>query len=164
MEKKTTRRAIAATQADQAYCQVIVDPLTGFRSLITTRPLKKGQVVSAFTHGALHRKPNYLTVQTGEHRHIELAPTFLECINHSCDPNVEFNLERMEVIALKDIPAKKELTYFYPSTEWDMDQSFVCQCKTKRCLGIIQGARYIADEILTHYALSPFIREKKHQH
>lgn len=43
---------------------------------------------------------------------------------HSCDPNLGVDLqspdrEEWRVVALKDIKAGEELTWFYPSTEWD---------------------------------------------
>jgi hypothetical protein len=35
----------------------------------------------------------------------------------------------------------EELTFFYPSTEWNMDQGFSCFCGTDSCLGYIGGAK-----------------------
>lgn len=160
MENKTTRRTIASSQAIQAHCEVIIDPVSGFRSLKALTAFKKGQVIHPFTYGKVHKSPNYLTVQLGEQRHIELAPAFLECINHSCDPNVCFDTTLMQVIALKPIKKGEELTYFYPSTEWDMDQSFICNCNTTQCLGVIRGARYVQDELKPRYRFSEFIQQK----
>jgi hypothetical protein len=37
----------------------------------------------------------------------------------------------------------EELTFFYPSTEWDMDQGFSCFCGSKACLGYISGAKHM---------------------
>jgi len=54
-------------------------------------------------------------------------------VNHSCEPNVAFDLtstdkEKWHARALRDINPGDTLTFFYPSTEWDMEQNFECQC------------------------------------
>jgi hypothetical protein len=35
----------------------------------------------------------------------------------------------------KGIEVGQELTFFYPSTEWDMAQGFECICGTATCRG-----------------------------
>ncbi len=72
----------------------------------------------------------YLTVQTGTDRHITLIPDFLQYINHSCSPNIFFNTTTMELVCLQPIQPGDEFTFFYPSTEWEMAQPFVCNCGT----------------------------------
>ena len=37
----------------------------------------------------------------------------------------------------------EEMTFFYPSTEWDMDQGFDCFCGSEVCLGYIGGAKHM---------------------
>lgn len=81
--------------------------------------------------GALFAKINtatpgrkaYTTVQTGPDSHIELNSDLVYC-NHSCAPSLVFDMARMEVRVVGDRPLKNgdALTFFYPSTEWDMDQ------------------------------------------
>ena len=66
----------------------------------------------------------------------------------------------MEFVALEDIEIGKELTFFYPSTEWEMAQAFSCHCGSKDCLRSIQGAAFLADEILERYRLTDFILRK----
>ena len=43
----------------------------------------------------------------------------------------------------RGLKAGEELTFFYPSTEWDMDQGFDCFCGSKVCLGYIGGAKHM---------------------
>lgn len=57
-------------------------------------------------------------------------------VNHSCDPNVAFDLSSSDpnewhVRALRRIEPGETVTFFYPSTEWDMDQPFTCECHAK---------------------------------
>lgn len=52
--------------------------------------------------------------------------------------------------ALRDIQPGDELSFFYPSTEWEMAQGFECKCGAK--VGIIPRAfvlRVVTDEFRT---------------
>ena len=44
-------------------------------------------------------------------------------------------------MAGRDIAAGEELTYFYPSTEWEMDRPFRCLCGAPDCVGVVSGAK-----------------------
>jgi len=105
-------------------------------------------------------KPAYSSVQTGKDSHIELNSDLLYC-NHSCDPNIVFDMSRMEVRVVDGKPLKKgeSLTFFYPSTEWDMAQSFECACGSKNCLGMIDGAKNMKRADLEKYWLNPHIED-----
>ncbi|HMJ47896.1 MAG TPA: SET domain-containing protein-lysine N-methyltransferase [Ferruginibacter sp.] len=129
-------------------------------SLHSLQFFKSGDAISDFSAGQVFTVPNYLTVQTGINKHITLVPEFLQYINHSCDPNVFFDTTTMKVIALKDISVNEELTFFYPSTEWDMAQPFYCYCESRDCLQNIQGAKHISKNELKKYRLTDFIHQQ----
>jgi len=101
----------------------------------------------------------YSTVQVSRTQHIDLNCDFL-FTNHSCEPSVEFHVMPMTDGALPAIEVRvaarrggddgsgttglqkgDELTFFYPSTEWDMAQPFSCTCGTKTCRKWISGAK-----------------------
>jgi len=105
-------------------------------------------------------KSAYSTVQTGKDSHIELNSDLLYC-NHSCDPNLVFDMSKMEVRVIDNRPLKKgdPLTFFYPSTEWDMAQTFECACGSKKCLGMISGAKHMKRDDLRRYWLNPYIED-----
>jgi len=103
--------------------------------------------------------PTYLTVQVGVSKHITLQPEFLQYINHSCDPNVFFDTTAMKLIALKKVNANEELTFFYPSTEWKMTQSFNCYCGSSNCIGEIKGAFYLPRSVRENYRFTDFIQQ-----
>lgn len=94
--------------------------------------------------------PTYATVQTGPNSHLNLNSDLLY-INHSCDPNLEFHVSKKhgiyEVRVAKDKNVKKgdKLTFFYPSTEWDMAQPFRCHCAESSCKGMIAGAKQMRE-------------------
>ena len=140
--------------------EIRIDPITSHRSLHSKKSFRKNEVIIGFLAKEIHSTPNYLTVQISEHEHIELFPECLECINHSCDPNCFFDTTRMELVAIKEIAEKEEFNFFYPSAEWDMDQSFKCHCGTDQCVGMIKGAKYLSGNDLKKYRLTDFIQQK----
>jgi hypothetical protein len=146
--------------SNHGFAEVRQNIQTKQKSLYLLRAFLKGEQLSEFSPGKICNTPNYLTVQTGRNRHITLVPEFLQYINHGCDPNVFFNTSTMQLIALCDIEVNEELLFFYPSTEWDMAQSFFCYCESKNCLNNIKGAKYLTPEHLSKYALTDFIMQE----
>jgi hypothetical protein len=66
----------------------------------------------------------------------------------------------MELICLTDLEVGDELTFFYPSTEWNMSQTFICNCKSNNCLGLINGASHLDKTTLAKYCLTDFIKQQ----
>jgi SET domain len=140
--------------------EIRIDPITSARSLFSKKDFKANEVIIGFMARDVHSTPNYLTVQISEHEHIELFPECLECANHSCNPNCFFDTTSMNFVTLKRIKAGEEFTFFYPSAEWDMDQSFECNCGSSNCIGNIKGAKYLSDASLKTYRFTDFIQQK----
>ena len=130
------------------------------RSLFSRKDFGTDEVIAEFGWDQVHSTPTYLTVQIGEHEHILLLPEYLECINHSCDPNCFFDTTNKILVSLKPISDGEELTFFYPSAEWDMDQAFQCRCGSEQCIGQIRGAKYLGENLLKKYRFTDFIRHK----
>ena len=123
----------------------------------------KDDVIADFSASQTLSKPTYLTIQVDHDKHILLKPEKLQDINHSCDPNVFFDTDAMQLVALRSIRKGEELTFFYPSTEWEMAQPFNCHCGSPGCLKEIKGAAHISEDILNQYKLSSFIEKKLKQ-
>ena len=128
--------------------------------LKSTKRFNKGDVLSSFSESIHGKYITYLTVQISEKEHLSVRPESLKYINHSCNPNAFFDVDSMNLIAIKDIQIGEELTFFYPSTEWEMIQPFDCFCKAEKCLGRIEGASKISTETLKKHRLSSFISSK----
>ncbi len=137
--------------------QKIVNGQNALFSLLAFLP---GDEIASFSAGTIAPEPTYLTVQVGEAKHITLQPEFLQYINHSCDPNVFFDTTTMNLVALKPIQPGEELTFFYPSTEWEMTQSFLCYCGCTNCIGEIKGAAFLTPDTVKQYRLSDFIQQQ----
>jgi hypothetical protein len=142
------------------FADIMQNGDTGEKSLHATAFFDAGDVICGFGAEKVMETPTYLTVQTGENRHIILKPEFLQYINHSCEPNVFFDTTTMQVIALKEIQPGDELLFFYPSSEWDMTQPFDCFCGTARCLHRIKGAAHLTETEAQHYRLTDFIQQQ----
>ena len=146
--------------SNHIFAEVWKNGTTGQQSLHATKVFMPGDVICSFGSSAVLEKPTYLTVQTGDNTHILLQPEFLQYINHSCNPNVFFNTTTMELVCLQKVQQDEEFTFFYPSTEWQMDQPFECYCGSGNCLQQISGAANLPKDVLKHYRFTDFIRGK----
>jgi hypothetical protein len=158
MLESTVSQSPVKVISNHGFGKVVENPETGQKSFVAIKAVKQAELLSKFASGGESATPTYLTVQVGVGRHIKLSPEFLQYINHSCDPNAFFDTTSFELRALKDIKAGGELTFFYPSTEWHMDQPFDCYCGSPLCLGNIAGAKFIPADIIKRYELTDFIR------
>jgi hypothetical protein len=132
----------------------------GQNALFTLRTYQPGDVIANFTAGTISAEPTYLTIQLGIRKHITFDPEYLQYINHSCDPNVFFDTTAMNLVALKPLKRNEEMTFFYPSTEWKMKQTFQCYCGYKHCIGEIKGASYLSKEAQEKYRFTDFIQQQ----
>lgn len=163
MANNTVTTPLIEVFSRHAFADVLLNTSTHQKSLHATVAIKPGQVISHFNPGITQSYATYLTVQTGLNRHITLDPEFLQYINHSCNPNVFFDTTQMQVVALKSIKRGEELTFFYPSTEWEMVQPFVCNCGSSECLQLINGASHLDKSTLEKYRLTDFIMQQSKQ-
>lgn len=124
--------------------------------VFATRPIRAGEVLQYIITDRILAEPTYLTVQIDRHAHIDQIGS-LAYMNHSCDPNVIFSTRDGVAVAARDIAPEEELTFFYPSTEWEMAQPFDCQCGASGCLGRIRGAKYLSREAAKRYYLNEHI-------
>ena len=129
-------------------------------ALFALQSFQPGEVIADFSAGTIAAEPTYLTVQVDTGKHITLQPEFLQYINHSCAPNVFFDTTTMKLVALKEIRQEEEMTFFYPSTEWEMTQPFRCYCGSPACLGEIKGAAFLSKNVWKQYRLTDFIQQQ----
>jgi hypothetical protein len=100
----------------------------------------------------------YSSVQISENAHIELNSELVYC-NHSCSPSLVFDMSKFEIRVApgKDLKKGDVLTFWYPSSEWEMAQPFDCSCGTDKCKGRISGAKDIDETVLREYWLNEHI-------
>lgn len=126
--------------------------------LVTEQAFAQGAVVAVIRHPVVVSQPTYQTIQTGPGRHIENIGVIVY-MNHSCDPNCEIDTGTLTIRAARDIGPGEPLTFFYPSTEWEMEQPFICACGSERCVGLVAGAKYLSVAILSRYFINQHIRQ-----
>jgi len=129
-----------------------------FRSLVTKQAYKKGETMCIIPSENIMDKPNRFTVQIARDKHTHVGK--LAALNHSCNPNVILDTERMLMIACRDIEKGEELSFFYPATEWEMQAPFICLCGSANCIHVVAGARFLPLSTLENHYLSKHIREE----
>ncbi len=115
-----------------------------------------GEVVHDFADAPIVDERTWLSVQIDVDRDVD--DPFLAKLNHSCDPSLLIDTENRRCIAARDLDEGELLTFFYPSTEWNIVQPFRCHCESDHCLGLIQGARHLSSDILSAFHLSSHIQ------
>lgn len=129
-----------------------------FRTLVSRRAYRAGETLCAIPSENVTGKPNRFTVQIARNLHTHVGK--LAALNHSCDPNVVLDTDDMRMIARRDIAKGEELSFFYPSTEWEMDAPFICLCGSANCIHVVAGARFLPLSTLEHHFLNKHIREE----
>lgn len=126
--------------------------------LIVTQPLAAGQIIHQITDYRLTQQPTYQSIQIGLNRHIEELGV-LVYLNHSCQPNTLVDTSTLTVQAIRPLAAGEELTFFYPSTEWEMDRPFICLCGAPQCVRLVAGAKYLSVDTLSRHFVNLHIRQ-----
>lgn len=142
------------------FVNVVFDIETKQHAIVATKSFEVNDSISSFSAGETLSEPNYLTIQIGKNENITLKPQFLQYVNHSCEPNVFFNTKSMKLVCIKRIESGDELRFFYPSSEWEMAQPFVCNCGAKDCLKLIQGASFLTKETIEKHIFTDFIKQQ----
>ncbi len=126
--------------------------------LINETPYVKGDLIYRIEGYQIATQPTYQTIQIKRYKHI-IDFGCLAYLNHSCQPNVIVDTTHLGCYATRDIAIGEELAYFYPSTEWDMAQPFVCLCDAPECIRLVVGAKYLPLDVLSRYFINEHIRE-----
>ncbi|RSH81164.1 uncharacterized protein EHS24_008601 [Apiotrichum porosum] len=123
--------------------------------LVAKHDYAPGELLATLSNASQAPVKAYSSVQygPGPDHHLELNSDLL-FMNHSCAPTAQLQLPagtpaRWEVhVGPAGLAKGEDITFFYPSTEWDMAQGFDCNCGAKTCLGNVQGAKYLTLEQL----------------
>ena len=119
--------------------------------LVAMRAIAAGQQIFRI-EGDVTPRPSRYSVQIAYQLHIDLRDDitmeeildryFWRFMNHSCEPSAL--VREREVIAARGIAPWEPITFNYNTTEWEMAERFTCRCASVRCLGQIQGFRYLS--------------------
>ena len=114
--------------------------------LVTLQAVAAGQTM-LIIDGVETAQASRHSVQVGPALHVapdqgSLDVGYWRYLNHSCAPNAW--LRGRELIALRDIHAREDVTFDYNTTEWDMAEPFACHCGNARCLGLVRGFAHLS--------------------
>lgn|SRR3989344_1183144 len=138
------------------------------KAIFSNTDINKGQFVMKITGKIVHRrnvsKRDY-AVQLDDDLFLEAEGKIDDYLNHSCDPTCRIDVEKMELIATRDIKKGEEITFNYNTTEYDMirnGDAFECKCMSKNCAGKVRGFKYLnlSDKKMLKDIISPFLRKK----
>ncbi|KAF9899857.1 hypothetical protein EC991_008226 [Linnemannia zychae] len=54
---------------------------------------------------------------------------------------------------------RDNMMFFYPASEWDMEQPFTCWCCAQQCIGNVQGAKSLSKDTLSRYFVTHHIQK-----
>lgn len=126
--------------------------------LLTDRPYSKGELICQIENYQIVTRPTYQTIQIGQSMHLEELG-IIAYMNHSCQPNTLVDTTNLTIRAIREIAPGESLTFFYPSTEWELDRPFVCLCGAPGCVRLVAGAKYLSIDVLRRYFVNQHIRE-----
>jgi len=87
--------------------------------------------------------PTRRSLQIGERKHVFGRDETVGYVNHSCEPNSFLDFSRLCVRALRNIQRGEEVKVNYAATEYEMHDSFRCDCGSSVCLRMIRGFKFL---------------------
>src|ERR1051326_686974 len=118
----------------------------GRKGLFAVGPIDKGEILIDLKGERTLSSPTKRSLQIGEGKHAFGSEETVGYLNHSCDPNVFLDFSCLCVRALKDIRAGDEVTINYAATEYEMHDSFPCDCGSPACPNTIKGFKFLTRE------------------
>ena len=120
-----------------------VDPRLKLQ-LVASEAIQSGEVIVPFTEHDIQIQRTWRTVQIEFNRHVR--NDFLNFVDHSCEPNARLEIDARALVAIRDIAEKEPVTIFYPGSEVELAESFICNCGSPHCLGEIRGGFYLTHD------------------
>ncbi len=133
----------------------------GQRGLFSTAVLAPEEVLLTYD-GPVLDHPTRLSIQIDDNKHIEGTGDSNAFLNHSCEPNAYVDWKDLCLRAKRKIAAGEEITCSYFTTDYDLQEKFVCTCGSRTCKGEIKGFKYLTKEEQRELEpwLLPFLRRK----
>ena len=113
--------------------------------IISRCSFEPGDLVFRFM-GVFLEEVSLYTLQIDENCHIH-DPFVMGKVLHSCDPNMICDIKTKTFYAVKPVRKGDFLTMDYETTEDSLYRSFVCECGSENCRGLIAGRKYRREQI-----------------
>lgn len=106
-------------------------------SLITTKEIKKDQIIFDLNMGEFFDHPSLRTIELAPGLHVDHP--WGRYTNHSCDPTCYVSKIDKTMRAGRDLAVGEEITFNYTKNESNISTSFKCLCGSRNCVGFIGG-------------------------
>ena len=123
------------------------------KGLISKKHMKKGVIVLKFDEGVTIRPNSTASItalQIDEDAFLDSEPKQIrDFLNHSCDPNVRIDFDKMGCVSIQEIKPGDEITFSYVTTEYDLaikNEEFQCFCGSKNCIRVVKGFKHLKKE------------------
>lgn len=133
----------------------------GQKCLAANARIIKNEILITYD-GPIIDHPTRYSIQIDDDRHIEGTAESNAYLNHSCAPNAYVDWGGVYLRALRNIAPGEEITCNYLTTDWELDERFVCHCGAQHCYRELKGLRYLArdeQQKLLHF-LPDFMKRK----
>ena len=115
----------------------------GRKGLFAVASIAKDEILIDLNGEETLSSPTKRSLQIGEGKHALGGEETVGYLNHGCEPNVFLDFSCLRVRALRDIRAGEEVKINYAATEYEMHDSFQCDCGSSACLQMIRGFRFL---------------------
>ena len=112
--------------------------------LVASQAIASGEVIVQSREEEVQDHRTWRTLQLDETRH--LRNEFLNFVDHSCSPNALLDVEKLALVAIRDIAVGDPVTFFYPGSEVELSQPFECHCGSSECMHHINGGFYMSHD------------------
>jgi len=129
METRSTKLDVVATN--------------GRKGLFAVVSIAKDEILIDLNGEETLSSPTRRSLQIGEGKHAFGKEETVGYLNHGCDPNAFLDFSCLCVRALKDIRAGEEVKINFAATEYEMHDSFPCDCGSPACLRLIRGFKFL---------------------
>lgn len=116
---------------------------SGKKGLFAAVPIAQDEIVIDLNGEETLSSPTRRSLQIGEGMHVFGRGETVGYLNHGCEPNVFLDSNCLCIRALRDVRAGEELKINYAATEYEMHDSFPCDCGSPACLRIIRGFKFL---------------------
>ena len=137
----------------------------GKKGLLALVPIGGNEILIDLNGENTFLSPTRRSLQIGERRHVFGREETVGYLNHSCEPNSFLDFECLCVRALRNIQAGEEVKVNYCVTEYEMHDSFHCDCGSSACLRLIRGFKFLTrdQQLELKPYLAPYLLKKLDQ-
>ncbi len=134
----------------------------GRKGLFALVSIDKDEILIDLNGENTFLSPTRRSLQIGEGKHVFGRDETVGYLNHSCEPNSFLDFDCLCVRALRNIPAGEEVRVNYSATEYEMHDSFRCDCGSSACLRLIRGFKFLTgdQQLELKPYLTPYLLKK----